>query len=481
MHSDLAAIDSGASRTLITKRDALKRQYIAEDVVGGMTVDYANSGKSPPITQSVHMGEWMKAYVVDDLGETLISVRDYTKEGNRVEFDSGGGKITNDWSDQEIGIKLVGDQHYVKLDDVEDFPMCRPSAAISAPIKAYRVGLALQKRIVDLHERMGHVNPTVMIKALQGENPAWKDCGVTAEEVYRYYTDSENECLCILSKRNRPKKMPRKQPKSQIIGEIISGDPIFKIFPESCEGDLGAFIFSDECTGFLHIFTGRYKSQFLECFKAVVLWYKSYGHTVKTLMTDSENVVLSDELTQWCLEKGCHGIRSIPYEHWQNAVERDVQSFDKGVSALMNGQRYLSADYWHLAAFYWGDLRNSTPNVNTGGSTPWQLVTKESLSLAEKFLFKFGEVVCVPVVGPDKIWRFDAKNDVGIYVGQPKGVSNGGKVLMPWSGKISTRGSLHKVVAGIDDLERWIGVRQEMMSGKLSVGQMNHLIAEEIE
>ena len=84
MHSDLAAIDSGASRTLITKRDALKRQYIAEDVVGGMTVDYANSGKSPPITQSVHMGEWMKAYVVDDLGETLISVRDYTKEGNRV-------------------------------------------------------------------------------------------------------------------------------------------------------------------------------------------------------------------------------------------------------------------------------------------------------------------------------------------------------------------------------------------------------------
>lgn len=473
-------MDSGASRTLITRADVLKRKYVVEDVRGGPVVQYANSDISAPITHSVHMGEWMKAYVVDNLGETLISVRDYTREGNRVLFDSGGGKITNSWSDQEMIIHLVDDQHYVKLDDVEHFPMCKPATPKTVSIKGYRVRLSVQKKIVDLHERMGHVNPSVMIKALQDVDPTWKDCGVTAKEVQEHYADSGNQCLCMLSKRNRPKKMPRKQPKSEVIGEVISGDPIFKIYPESCEGDLGAFIFSDECTGFLHIFTGRYKSQFMDCFKAVVLWYKSYNHVVKYLQTDSENVVLSAELTEWCLEKGCHGIRSIPYEHWQNAVERDVQSFNKGVSALMNGQRYLSADYWHLAAVHWGDLRNNTPNVNTGNSTPWKLVTGEALSLEEKYLFKFGEVVCVPVVGPDKIWRFDAKNDIGIYVGQPKGVINGGKVLMPWNGKIYTRGSLRKVVAGIDDLERWIGVRQEMMSGKLSVGQMNHLIGEEI-
>ena len=107
-------------------------------------------------------------------------------------------------------------------------------------------------------------------------------------------------------------------------------------------------------------------------------------------------------------------------------------------------------------------MHNHTPNVNTGGLSPWEMITKEKTAIPNQFLFKFGEVVCVPIVGPDKVWRFDTKNDIGIYIGQPSGVVGGGRILFPWSGKVLVRGSLSKVTAHIDDINRWIGIRNEM-------------------
>ena len=59
------------------------------------------------------------------------------------------------------------------------------------------------------------------------------------------------------------------------------------------------------------------------------------------------------------------------------------------------------------------------------------LIIKERLTVSNQFLFKFGEPVCVPVVSPEKLWRFDSKNDVGIYVGQPSGMVNGSSVFYP--------------------------------------------------
>ena len=56
--------------------------------------------------------------------------------------------------------------------------------------------------------------------------------------------------------------------------------------------------------------------------------------------------------------------------------------------------------------------------------------------MSNQFLYKFVEAVCVPVVAPEKLWRFDSKNGIGIYVGQPNGMVNGSSVFYPWSEKI---------------------------------------------
>ena len=62
---------------------------------------------SSPIKHTTWMNDSIKAFVVDGLEDFLISIHDYTKHGNAVLFNSGGGRIFNDWSDDEIAVKLV--------------------------------------------------------------------------------------------------------------------------------------------------------------------------------------------------------------------------------------------------------------------------------------------------------------------------------------------------------------------------------------
>jgi hypothetical protein len=39
---------------------------------------------------------------------------------------------------------------------------------------------------------------------------------------------------------------------------------------------------------------------------------------------------------------------SVPYAHWENAVERDMATVKAGASALLHGQEWLQADAWDL-------------------------------------------------------------------------------------------------------------------------------------
>ena len=56
-------------------------------------------------------------------------------------------------------------------------------------------------------------------------------------------------------------------------------------------------------------------------------WYEAHGRKVKILRSDHASVILSPEFQAWILDKyGTICQHSAPYCHWQNAVERDVQT-----------------------------------------------------------------------------------------------------------------------------------------------------------
>ena len=73
--------------------------------------------------------------------------------------------------------------------------------------------------------------------------------------------------------------------------------------------------------------------------------------------------------------------QTVPYEHWQNFVERDIQSFNKGVAVLMNDQEYLSAKYWLFAVFHWVNVHNRPPNLSSELQSPGQMITKSKFNL----------------------------------------------------------------------------------------------------
>ena len=267
-------------------------------IAGGPTVRFADEAVTEPVKYVVNMNEWMKGYVVEGLSESLVSVRDFTKHGSEVLFTSEGGMIHSNDGHDDIKVRLVNDEYYIDLNDIDHIPTARKLMSKTLPVSAYVARMNVGEKIKDLHERMGHAHPLIMAQAVEGKNATWKDAGVTGEQIRRYYSDKNNKCLCYLSYANRPKKAVRVNQRSKVPGEIISADPIFKIYPESYDKDLGAFLFADECTGMLHVFVGRHKSQFMDCMKIVELWYRSWGCKIKYLQTDSEAVVMSQELTE---------------------------------------------------------------------------------------------------------------------------------------------------------------------------------------
>jgi hypothetical protein len=118
----------------------------------------------------------------------------------------------------------------------------------------------------------------------------------------------------------------------------------------------------------------------------------------------------------------CKGIQpqhSLLYAHYQNLVERYVQTITKAVSTIIHGQALLQSRLWDYALFYVVNCRNLMPNSKTGRETPSQMVTgAKYLDLQRENLFSFGKLVIVH--NTEKTWKFDVKNDVALYLGHPR-------------------------------------------------------------
>ena len=83
---------------------------------------------------------------------------------------------------------------------------------------------------------------------VSGDHPTWRDSSVTGKQILRYYGLEYNKCLCFLASCSCPRKKERVSLRSEISSEVMSADPIFKIYPESYNHNKRAFLFSDAAT-----------------------------------------------------------------------------------------------------------------------------------------------------------------------------------------------------------------------------------------
>jgi len=225
---DFATLDSGATASMIPMDKVIDRKLKMAAITDGPTVRFGDDVVTDPVKYGVQMSDWLCAHVVKRLAETLISVRDFTKQGDDVLFTSGGGSISRDGREL-MKIHLVSDQYYIDLNKLEFIPTARKLIAKSVAMEAYIACLGVHERVKSLHERMGHTHPLVMSRAVDGEKSCWADSNLTSKQILDYYKVSSNRCLCMLVYQNRPKKKKRVSDKSVIPGEVIFADPIFKI------------------------------------------------------------------------------------------------------------------------------------------------------------------------------------------------------------------------------------------------------------
>ena len=221
-------------------------------------------------------------------------------------------------------------------------------------------------------------------------------------------------------------------------------------------------------TGYVHTFTGPSKDAFDDALRQVVAYYTARNHTCKILRTDYEKVLTSESMSQTLTELKMTSQHSAPYRHFQNSVEREVQTYLKGTSLLLHSQQWIQSDQWDLAVHHYCDVRNHTPNVHHKYKSPEHRVTGKPTHLHKVFQFAFGDLVAVGIPKELRTWKFDLRNDIGIYVGQPDGTVDAANVYYPDTGAILTRGSLYKLEVSDESMLRYFQRRKDMRERTLT-------------
>ena len=149
------------------------------------------------------------------------------------------------------------------------------------------------------------------------------------------------------------------------IGECISYDTVDPISPESIEGYRQFIAFRDMRSKYLFCYPVKTCNEetFLYHLERVLRFFTSRGFKPRVLRSDYYTTFRSHKANLLYEERQCRHESSAPYQQWQNAVERDIQTILSNVSATIQGQDFLRADIWAHALTHWTRLHNSTPHA----------------------------------------------------------------------------------------------------------------------
>jgi hypothetical protein len=286
--------------------------------------------------------------------------------------------------------------------------------------------------------------------------PYWRNTGITPEEVRGVFRH-EPCLLCVLAKRRkegkrRPQKPKPEQPKflqpsklrplaepipesdesykSQLIedfklrpGEILSCDDV-PVSPVSIDGYNTFFIFRDTKTRTLFTFTTKDKGEdtYLDCLKHVLVYFKrkykehpEWGpQPITTIRSDYMKTFKSRKVLNFYLDNDCRCELSSPYQHWQVAVERDVQTVIHSMAAVIHCNNFINASAWSFALRHFTRVFNDTPLSSTGYRSPNQLCDPSHyVDASVKYRYVFGDLLVFPLQEGERKWKFDVRNEVG--------------------------------------------------------------------
>ena len=328
-------------------------------------------------------------------------------------------------------------------------------------------------KVLQLHERLCHPSQAIMELAL--ETSMWIKSEVTVKDIRRVF--SKHTCLqCALSKRNsddlnrwsssntqRTEKKATEftdtltnETRDWKVGEVICVDDFGPVNPATYSKRNRGFLFKDVASHklFTSIESSCNSQTFINALEQVVKYFQQYGHTVKVIRSDYSSIYLSEESTTWLTEHGIRMESSTPYQHWQNGVERDMQTMIKAVSTMLYTSTFTRKDLWGHALEHYVYVHGYIPNKRTRKS-PNYMISGEVLDVSYQLMHVFGEVILWRNPKELKRWKFDIRNEVGLYLGDRHGLKGAVQAYHPYRRTIETRGNVWRINVSDLQLIKW--------------------------
>lgn len=449
-----ARLDSGAEDNFLRLSTVTDLNLNRSKLNRQTTIEFA-SGETTTSNEAAHLNSVLEAIVLPDrsLVEDLISVCPLVDLGYDVLLTRGGGSIIKD-GQEAMAIAREGNKWTVEINKLQCLAVSVSSKKID--------------EIHDLHRRLGHASPKMMIEAIK--NKAWTTT-IRPEDITSTFRNKPCSA-CILAKKNRISfdLSATTDPKSLDIGQLISGDIVGPIHPPNRDGHKYFFLFVDRRTSLYHAYTSATKDAFITALKRVYDYYTEHRHKVRAFRSDSEKIMIEGDVEDFLVSANVQQQTSAPYRHEQNLVERHVQTVTKAVATLMVDQALLDATFWSHALFYCIEVKNNTPNSKTGGLTPLQMVTgTEPLDLRRRFLFPFGTPVAVGLPKEKRTWKFDVRNEMGVYLGENPGTVNAGIIYYPSTNATLVRSDLIRLNIEPQEFHKYTHARDGKMIESLKI------------
>ena len=323
-----AVADSGANIS-VTNDNTVQQLGLEKQLIDTpLRVKFGN-GSVTECTHFVNMGKILgRVYVVDGAPDTLISIAVICERGYTVTFDNTTG-LTIKFEDRIIYQRYKDPTSGLYHIDLTHLFTTAEAAASSAPdptrysphaLGARTVSPQLATKIMWLHKRMHHKSRADMRRAV--ECGAW--LGVDAEVTPQAIDLVMNHIpctACALAKRN---KLKREE------GSTIT--------PTSARGYTGYLLYKDLFSKHVNVVLTKRKPNsetFVNATTEIVEFYRSYGHQPHTLRFDAGTTENSALTSSGLRLLRLHPDPAAVNSQFQNLVEREAQTANKAVAAML--------------------------------------------------------------------------------------------------------------------------------------------------
>lgn len=406
-------LDSGASDHLTNREDLLFDFTVLDPPLKisvakhGEFITATKKGKMKVTSNVGIQGVLEDVLFCREVPYNLLSVSRMQKAGSTVIFNHQGAQVCKDGKTLMEGRSV---NNLIAL----DFVVC-----VNYPVSQVCESV---KNSYDLwHQRLGHISKNKFIE-LKSNN--------MLSDTNQIENVLPNDNLCEACINGKQSRLPFNQAKDKDYIKrpffIVHSDVCGPITPPTVDNKNYFVLFVDQYTHYCVVYLLAHKSDVFAAFKDYVAKCEArFNYKLVHLYSDNGGEYLSNEMKQYCVEKGITYHLTVPRTPQQNGVsERMVRTITEKARSMISGAK-LDKVFWGEAVLTAVNLINMTPTRALKRSqTPYELWHNKKPQI--KYLKVFGSTVYVH----DKTnkTKFDDKSWKGILVGYEP---NGYKVWNP--------------------------------------------------